>query len=130
MAKKKDWTLPFFRGQYMDECIGVIVDKLHSMGYYDNYDENKKEVEKKTADYTFEACLMFKQISKTSASGLQFIFEDVDFGDVYPMLAGEFSNNVKYMKDGCLKGVFGFEKKGSRKGIVLKELAVEPPAIQ
>ena len=48
MAKKKDWTLPFFRGQYMDECIGVIVDKLRSMGYYDNYAEKQKEVEKKT----------------------------------------------------------------------------------
>ena len=67
MAKKKDWTLPFFRGQYMDECIGVIVDKLRSMGYYDNdnYDENKKEVEQKPADYTFELCLMFRQISKS-----------------------------------------------------------------
>jgi len=122
MAKKKDWTLPFFRGQYMDECIGVIVDKLRSMGYYDNYAENKKEVVEKPSDYTFEACLRFKEISKTSASGLQFIFEDVDSCNVYPMLAGEFSNNVKNMKDGCLKGVFGFEKKGSRKGIVLKSL--------
>lgn len=130
MAKKKDWTLPFFRGQYMDKNIGEIFEKLRSMGYYDNYDENKKEVEQKPADYTFDACLMFKKINKTSTSGLQFIFEDVDFGDVYPMLAGEFSNNVKNMKDGCLKGVFGFEKKGSRKGIVLKELAGEPPAIQ
>ncbi len=49
------------------------------MGYYDNYAEKQKEVEEKPADYTFEACLMFKQISKTSTSGLQFIFEDVDF---------------------------------------------------
>ncbi len=32
MAQKKDCTLPFFRNQYMDECIGVIVKKTPQYG--------------------------------------------------------------------------------------------------
>ena len=124
MAKKKNWTINFFKGQMIDDGIWSMKERVHKdLGLPYREDEIEAypiKIETKDSDYTFEGCLMFKCISTTSASGLQFLFEDVDFGDIYPMLSGEFCSNVKKLQDGCLKGTFGFEKIGSRISIVVK----------
>jgi len=126
MKKKKTWTIPFFKGQMVDDGIWRMNERVHKhlgLPYRDDEIEAYPiKIENKDADYTFDGTLSFMNMSSTSASGMQFLFEDVDFGNIYPMLAGEFCTNVKKLKDGCLKGTFGFEKIGSRIGIVLKSL--------
>lgn len=118
MAKKK-WTVDIYKGQ-INFCYYRSSIKIEDLcGNNSQWPEpTDPNWETHDSDWTFRGALKFYSINRSSASGLQFIFTDLNEEFWYVMLPSSFQCAIKQATMGVLTGEFGFEKIGSSMGVV------------
>lgn len=117
MEKKRKWTVLEYKGQidfHNNSSQSRIFDLRGERKWPPQDDPDWITHD---SNWTFKADIKFVGISRPSASGLQFIFADLEGKYRYTMLPESFVSAIKHATMGIISGTFGVEKRGTSIGI-------------